>query len=431
MAATQSLRILLFPLGTCGDNFPFLAVGKGLLDRGHQVTFVANDVFGGRALERGLTFISSGTAEQYSAAVNNPLIWERSLRRARPTLELMLSEMESVYRRICELSEPGRTVVLAPSTALGARLASEKFGIPLISMNAVVTAVRAVRAPVASGLWGKAKWSLRESALAALDRFVVDPILTPRLNEFRRALRLPPVSRPLNTWIHSPDCVVGLYPQWFAPEQTEQVKHTQFPLFDDGEQFPEWHAAEKYLDEADPPVVFTFGTGTARVHRLFQTSVEVCRRLQLRGMLLTPHRDQIGGVLPTEVRQFSYVPLSRCLLRAAALVHHGGIGTIAEALRAGVPQLITPGPFDQPWNAARVRQIGAGSWLSRRRFTPAAAARKLRHLLTSQDVAARCQTLSARFEGLDPVREACDIIATFGATACQMQRTNVQLEGQS
>jgi UDP:flavonoid glycosyltransferase YjiC (YdhE family) len=77
-------------------------------------------------------------------------------------------------------------------------------------------------------------------------------------------------------------------------------------------------------------------------------------------VLLTPHREQVPQRLPPGMLWLPYVPLRALLPRAAALVHHGGIGTTAEALRAGVPQAIVPLAYDQFDNAARVEALGAG-----------------------------------------------------------------------
>lgn len=106
----------------------------------------------------------------------------------------------------------------------------------------------------------------------------------------------------------------------------------------------------------------------------------------------------------------AYAPLSALLPRCAALIHHGGIGTVAQALSAGIPQLIVPVAFDHFDEAERVRHLGLGTTLSRRRFTPARAARHLDQLLASPEVARRCRQARDRMAGEDGVSSACDRI---------------------
>ncbi|HEY8973571.1 MAG TPA: nucleotide disphospho-sugar-binding domain-containing protein, partial [Burkholderiaceae bacterium] len=121
------------------------------------------------------------------------------------------------------------------------------------------------------------------------------------------------------------------------------------------------------------------------------------RRLGRRAVVLTPHREQVPAPLPADVLWLPYVPLAALLPRAAALVHHGGIGTTAEALRAGVPQVIVPLAYDQFDNAARVAALQAGARESggTAGARPRALARTLQRLLDSAEVRAGCARVAA------------------------------------
>src|SRR6185436_13395214 len=93
-----------------------------------------------------------------------------------------------------------------------------------------------------------------------------------------------------------------------------------------------------------------------------------CALLGRRGILLTRHREQVPDNLPREVIHIDYAPFSQLLPRCAALVHHGGIGTSAQALASGVPQLVTPFTHDQPDNAARLKRLGGAEVLPSSRY---------------------------------------------------------------
>ncbi|MEE2780612.1 MAG: nucleotide disphospho-sugar-binding domain-containing protein, partial [Planctomycetota bacterium] len=92
------------------------------------------------------------------------------------------------------------------------------------------------------------------------------------------------------------------------------------------------------------------------------------------------------------------VPLSQLLPHAAALVHHGGIGTTSQALATGIPQLIMPMAFDQPDNADRVQRLGVGGGLSPAEFHPPRVAEKLDLWLSSAETTARCQAIARRVD---------------------------------
>ena len=96
--------------------------------------------------------------------------------------------------------------------------------------------------------------------------------------------------------------------------------------------------------------------------------------------------------------------------RCAAVVHHGGIGTVAQALAAGIPQLVVPFAHDQPDNACRVRSLGAGDYIVPGKYGPAAAERGLQVLLKSSAVGERCLILASRISGEKALTAACAIM---------------------
>ena len=114
--------------------------------------------------------------------------------------------------------------------------------------------------------------------------------------------------------------------------------------------------------------------------------------------------------MPAGVRHFDYAPFTEVLPRAAALVHHGGIGSAAQALAAGVPHLVMPMTFDQPDNADRLRELGVARVLPPAQFRGPAVARELEQLLGSTETAARCRTLAQRLSGVNGLRAACEVI---------------------
>ena len=110
------------------------------------------------------------------------------------------------------------------------------------------------------------------------------------------------------------------------------------------------------------------------------------------------------------MRHAVYAPFSAVLPRSAALVHHGGIGTAAQALAAGLPQLVMPMTFDQPDNAVRLARLGVARILLPERFSGLRVARDLEVLLGTNAVSRRAAEIARGFEGVDPVARTCDLI---------------------
>jgi len=156
--------------------------------------------------------------------------------------------------------------------------------------------------------------------------------------------------------------------------------------------------------------VFTSGTAVARERRFFDASVEACRLSGRRGLLLTRYPEQVPEELPPGVRHFAYAPFSKVFRRAAAVVHHGGIGTAAQALRAGVPQIVRPLAFDQFDNAEHLKRLGVARVLSPNRYRAESVASALDEVASSVEMAEACATGAIRLRGADAAAEAVTLI---------------------
>ena len=108
-----------------------------------------------------------------------------------------------------------------------------------------------------------------------------------------------------------------------------------------------------------------------------------------------------------EVLHLPFVPFSEVCAACAAVIHHGGIGTIAQCLRAGVPALVVPGGMDQPFNAAQVVQRKAGVWIPRKHYTTRRAEQALKALLFTPTYVEHVREIQARVLQEDGVATLC------------------------
>ncbi|MFC3375536.1 glycosyltransferase [Rugamonas sp. CCM 8940] len=106
----------------------------------------------------------------------------------------------------------------------------------------------------------------------------------------------------------------------------------------------------------------------------------------------------------------SFLPLRTLLPQVAALVYHGGIGTLAETLRAGVPQLLVPCAHDQFDNAQRVEALGVGRTLPMSRLRSGSLQRALAALLASTETRARCAELATRLAAEPDATVVCELL---------------------
>jgi UDP:flavonoid glycosyltransferase YjiC (YdhE family) len=109
----------------------------------------------------------------------------------------------------------------------------------------------------------------------------------------------------------------------------------------------------------------------------------------------------------------SYVPYSEIMPKSAATVHQGGIGTTAQALRAGRPMLVVPWAHDQPDNAERLCKLGVGRSVPRARYTADRAARELSALLNNDSYCNQALEIGAKVVAEDGTADACRVIEEF------------------
>ena len=405
-------HFLLLPVGSHGDVHPFVGIGAVLLARGHRVTVLTAEPFRDEAVRNGLGFVPTISTDEYHAVMHHPDLWHpRKGLRVILDGRLLRKYLPAVVELIREHYRPGETVAVAGSLAFAARIAHDALGIPLATAHLQPMSCCSVADPPVSPSGADWTWLPRplvRLAYRAAEWWVTDPLAAPAINECRAGLGLPPVGRVLTRWLPSPQRVLGLFPDWFGPipDGGPAFRHAGFPLFDDAHARPTPPPLAEFLTAGPPPVVFSFGSAMRNGRPYFEAAVEACRRLGVRGVLLGKGGDQIPPDLPANILQADYAPFSEVFPRAAAVVHHGGIGTSAQGMRAGVPQLVMPMAYDQADNAARMRRLGAADTLFPRRFTGERLAERLGRLLDDERMRRAAKGVSERFRGADGVATA-------------------------
>ena len=410
------LHVALVPVGSYGDVHPFVGLGVRLLARGHGVTVITNDYFEPLVRDNGLGFVAGGTAADYRRVAANPDLWDGRKGFyviARNVMDMARPTYDALARLRAEHGD--RLVAAGTSLAVGARVARETLGVPLASAHLSPSVFQSVREmPRYPGMPSPDRWPVwfRRLVYLLINR-MVDGALAPPINAFRRELGLRPARGIMKAWWHSPDLVLAMFPEWYAavqPDWPPQTRAVGFPLYDERETTPLPAELARFLAAGPPPVAFTPGSAMFQGGAFFAASAEACRRLGRRGVLLSRHRDHVPAALPPGVVHADYAPFSELLPRCAAVVHHGGIGTAAQALAAGCPQLVQPFAHDQADNAARLERLGVGRTILPKQYEPATVARALEALLSSDAVARSCRDVADRMRGADALGEACDLI---------------------
>jgi UDP:flavonoid glycosyltransferase YjiC (YdhE family) len=229
----------------------------------------------------------------------------------------------------------------------------------------------------------------------------------------------------MHQWMHSPQLVIGFFPEWFAAPQPDWPPHTHlvgFPLWDAGSTSTWPPGAQSFLDDGEAPVVFTPGSAAATMRRFFAESATAVRELGVRAMFVTNFPEQIPGDLPPGVNVFGYVPFSELLPRARLLVYHGGIGTLAQTIKAAIPHVVVPNGHDQFDNGWRIERLGLGRCIPQTQYRGRRVTEAIRGLLRDDQMPSRCRDVASRVDAQGAVTKACELIETLGRSRMAMAR---------
>ena len=414
-AASEGLEILLPTIGSAGDVHPVLELGTALQKRGHKAAVITNAFFEQQVRDAALDFVPMGTTQEADQIIADPRLWHPTRSFACIVEKAIVPNIERLYRIIQE-RKTKRTVVAASGLCFGARIAQEKLGVPLATVHLQPSMLRSL---VDSGNQGRIRMDatvprfLKQAFFWIADKLMIDRQLAPPLNAFRSSLGLPPIHRILRDYVHSPELVIGLFPEWFASPQVDWPQNTHltgFLMHDDSARRGITPEVDEYLAAGTPPLLFTPGSAAATLKDFFRESVEACRTGRNRAMLVTQFPEQLPEDLPPGVRHFSYLPFSQIMHRCAAIVYPGGIGTMAQAIKAGIPHLIVPHGHDQPDNAFRIKRLGLGSTIYPERYKAPRINRELADLITSAEVRSRCAEFRRQIDSTEAVERTCDLI---------------------
>lgn len=410
------MQFLITALGSYGDVHPMVGLGTSLAARGHRVKIVTNPYFEEVVTGAGLEFLPIGTRENYIAVCLHPDMWH-PMRGPRMVIRWICVEaLRPLYDVVAANYVPGETVFCAHAIDVSSRTAAEKFGAPVAAIDFAPTMFWSVYEPprMSGTLVGRfvPQWFKRWQHWFS-DRVFAGPIMSRPINDFRRELGLPPAERFFSHWFHQVDLILALFPDWFAqpqPDWPPQLETVGFPLWDADQDARLADDAQDFLAAGSPPIVFSPGSANRQAESFFAAAVEACLRLDRRGILLTKYADQLPAQLPPSVRHLGFLPLSRLLPHTAAFVQHGGIGSCAQGLAAGIPQVVRPLAYDQFDNSRRLVRLGVAEEISVRRFRGPRVADTLSRLLDSSTVEDRCRHWAARCNGPAARAAACDAL---------------------
>lgn len=405
------MRVAIETMGTRGDVQPYLALARALMARGHDVQLAAPEQFASFARDNGVPFV--GLPAEFLDLLDSPEAKSamsgagkgfsggfKLLKYVRPMMMRLLEDEWSAVR-----SHRPDLLIYHPKS-FGSPHMAAALGVPhmLASPLPGFTPTAAFPSPMLPmanlGLLNKPSHLLAIHGASML--FAKD------LRTWRQANGMdgkrPPSAATGTLYAYSPS-VLPVPDDWGS-----DVLVSGYWFLD----APDWQPDEglrSFLGAGDKPVYIGFGSmpGLDPV-KLTATIVEGLSRAGKRGVLASGWGALAGTTLPPHVHLIREAPHDRLLPLMSAAIHHGGAGSTAAALRAGLPTTIMPFFGDQPFWARRVAALGVGpAALDRDRLTADAVAAALT-AMNDEGMRTRAATLGQSIRNEDGVRAAVEFI---------------------
>lgn len=363
------MRVVILTVGTHGDVRPCVALGRGLVGAGHEVRIATHAEYEPFVREWGLDFAA---VEGNPQAVFQGEIGRRLAASSRPGLAFLrygkrlLRPLVRTFLEDCWRASREAEAIVYTRTAFAGWQIAEKLRAPCAAVHYRPHTV----GPFLQRVFPSGPLGLGR----ALNHFnfhfgqqVAWQFVRPMVNRWRReTLDLPPLPftggarrvyrRQVPFLFAYSPAVIPKPPSWPAWYDVTGYWFLDRP---EGWQPPPELLA--FLADGPPPIYLGFGSMTFEdPAATTELALEALRRTGRRGIIQAGWAGLGRSDLPDDVFLIDDVPHDWLFPRVAAVVHHGGAGTTGSGLRAGVPSIIVPVFFDQPFWARRVAALGVG-----------------------------------------------------------------------
>ncbi len=414
------MRVTIISIGTRGDVQPFIALGTALHNAGYQVRAATSENHGRLVAQHGLQFfpihgdiqqIIESDAGKALATSKNPAVYVRAL------YDMIAPVVWQILQDAWAACQETDVIVSNWTFNLLTHSIAERLRLPLVTM-APYPVVPTNQFPLTTFAppFSLGGWYNRLS-YRMWDR-VDRTLFGSQLNRFRReTLGLPAqdwtayynATRRLPTLISFSRHIVDRPPDWLP-----NVHITGYYFLDE----PGWQPPSALLDflaDGEPPVYIGFGSMSSRnPEQTAELALRALRRTGQRGLLLTGWQGIQAGDLPDTVFKLDSAPHLWLFPRMKAVVHHGGAGTTAAGLRAGIPAVIVPHITDQFFWGTRLAERGlAPSPIPRRALTADSLAYAIRLAATHAPIRERARQMGEYIRAEDGLKHAADLFSKW------------------
>lgn len=402
-------------MGSYGDVLPLVAIGKEFVKCGHIVYLMTNGNFQSLAEDNGFNFLALGTQEEYLETIDSVDV-HNSFDLGSKLLEfLVLAPIDEMIAHMKSIAMEDLLIVSYPGN-IGIKAYAERYNIPFVStvfapilFESTLQPSRLSRFHILERL---PNFLLR--AFYFLSHKAIDLILVSKINEIRSQFDLHPITSTYS-WILSSELVLGLFHEEFSTNPKDwppQIELTGFALacIESNESSDELNL---FIENHQHVILFTQGTPNAKVLPFFQIVQKVCDKLNIAAIFLSQFQEQLESFHSENIFVTKSLDLSDILPKLDGVVHHGGIGTTAQSLNAGIPQIIVPWGVDQFDNAKHLCRMGVAYKVYHGRGFQHRLQSTLQRLLTNSTMKETALLYSTKNEMYDGASNSYNILIEF------------------
>ena len=418
------MRITINAFGSRGDVQPYVALGKGLREAGHEVRLSTHRIFEAFVLEHHLDFFPmEGDPRQVLLTQAVAELGNNPFRVNRWIAENFRPALEEVFRATLGAAQ-GADLLLNSGLSFAGWHVAEKLGIP--SIGAYLQPLMPTRAyhnisspPPPAWLPFKGLYNVASTKFTNQSFF---NMLRPPVNACRReVLDLPPLSAAYYWKLDSPSArvpmIYGFSPSVIPrpPDWSDYRQIAGYWFLDGAQKYEVPTELAHFLESGPLPVYVGFGSMVDHEREaMTRLVVEALGGAGQRAILLGGWSELGSGHLPDTIQRVDFVPHDWLFPRVAAVVHHGGAGTTAAGLRAGVPTVVVPFFGDQPFWGWRVRELGVGpKWIPRKKLSAGKLAAAIQQAVNDPAMIQRAEELGHRIRAEDGIRAGVQLVEHF------------------
>lgn len=383
------MKIACVILGSRGDVQPMIALATGLNKKGHEATVYAPPEHEEFAKLHHCPFVAFGP--DVSKAVKERPEGQKGGKVVTVSLKQGKELIGNQIRMLPDLIK-GSDLVLGAGIVIGVQSAADALKIPY-RLVAFYTAL----------LGTTREDPLSNRMLFGFGRKMMNLLLRGFINKQRTHFGLPPIKDVWKQWTGE-HVILACDKELTASREGSLYPFTQtgFMLLPDKNKLPD--QVEEFINSGTPPVYIGFGSNPITKAHKYVQMLEQVRDLTKRRLIVSKGWASLPGDNSRDILYVDEMPFEYLIPRMAAVIYHGGMGTMAAVARAGVPQAAFPFMADQFDNHKQIMRLGLGPQTCYfKKITAQAIAAAITECISNDKYKQKAVEISKKLESVDGV----------------------------